>query len=391
MTEERPVEPRHRTRLRVGVIGCGLIAQVMHLPYLRELHEEFEVVALCDVSPDALRFAGDRFFPNARRHADWADAVADDLDAVLVLTAGSHAPIAAAAAAAGRHALVEKPVALGVAEGLEAVAAAEAAGVCHMAAYMKRYDAAYEAFVPEVAALEDLRLVRVTTLEAPMDPYVGVYPRQAATGVDPARLAALLEEDDRRVRAAIGAHADDPTLRRGYREILLDCLVHEFNALRGLLGEPDELAFAAVADGARGITAVLRFGATECVLMWAELPELGRYQQELAFVSPAARATLDFPSPFLRNAATRIVTERGEPGSADAYRAERIVSFDEAFRRELLEFHAAATMGRPPRTPLVDGVHDLALARSVIEAAATGRPVPAPSALPAAAQAGGAA
>src|SRR5208282_434212 len=40
------------TRLKVGIVGCGLVAQVMHLHYLRELPELYEIVALCDVSPD---------------------------------------------------------------------------------------------------------------------------------------------------------------------------------------------------------------------------------------------------------------------------------------------------------------------------------------------------
>src|SRR5438874_2020110 len=33
--------------IRVGVIGCGLVAQVMHLPHLRELQDRFEVAAVC--------------------------------------------------------------------------------------------------------------------------------------------------------------------------------------------------------------------------------------------------------------------------------------------------------------------------------------------------------
>ena len=36
-------------KLRVGVVGCGLIAQVMHLNYLRELSDRYEIVALCDL------------------------------------------------------------------------------------------------------------------------------------------------------------------------------------------------------------------------------------------------------------------------------------------------------------------------------------------------------
>lgn len=41
-------------KVRVGVIGCGLIAQVMHLPYLREMSDRFEIVALCDLSAERL-------------------------------------------------------------------------------------------------------------------------------------------------------------------------------------------------------------------------------------------------------------------------------------------------------------------------------------------------
>jgi predicted dehydrogenase len=37
-------------RLTIGVIGCGLIAQVEHLPYLLALPDHFEVVGLVDPS-----------------------------------------------------------------------------------------------------------------------------------------------------------------------------------------------------------------------------------------------------------------------------------------------------------------------------------------------------
>jgi len=38
-------------RLRVGVIGCGTVAQIMWLPNLRQLDEHFELKAICDLSP----------------------------------------------------------------------------------------------------------------------------------------------------------------------------------------------------------------------------------------------------------------------------------------------------------------------------------------------------
>jgi predicted dehydrogenase len=103
MRSERP--------LRLGVIGCGLVAQSVHFHNLRELPDRFQVRALCDISPGALAFSGERFFPEAVRLGDWQDLLEEPLDAVMILTPGSHAPIAIAAAERGLHLFVEKPVA----------------------------------------------------------------------------------------------------------------------------------------------------------------------------------------------------------------------------------------------------------------------------------------
>jgi predicted dehydrogenase len=93
------------TRKRVGVIGCGLIAQVMHLPYLAELDDRWELAALCDVSEEPLGACARRYGVE-RTFTAWEDLLAEPLDAVLVLTSGSHAPMAMAAAAAGLHVFV---------------------------------------------------------------------------------------------------------------------------------------------------------------------------------------------------------------------------------------------------------------------------------------------
>ncbi len=48
-------------RIRIGVIGCGLIGQMMHLPHLKELHELYDLAALCDVSPGTLEYVADYY------------------------------------------------------------------------------------------------------------------------------------------------------------------------------------------------------------------------------------------------------------------------------------------------------------------------------------------
>ena len=351
-------------------MGCGLVAQVMHLPYLQELSDRYEVIALCDLAEEPLRFAS-RLHPGATTHARFEDVLERRPDVVLVLIAGSHAPAAIAAAEAGIHVFVEKPMCLSLEEGQAMIAAAERGGVRLMVGYMKRYDPAYE----ELAARLDrdsVRLGRVTTLESPLEPYVAHY-RLARGSIDPDLLAELAADDARRVDEAVG---DLPPLaRKTYRAILLDSMVHELNAVRGLLGEPDELLFSHIwGTEPTGVTATLRFGAADCIFSWVDLPGIARYAGELAFYGADERATLTFPSPFLRSMPTTLVLEGGDPGTTASWRTEHTASYEEAFKQELLELHAVITEDREPRTTAVDGLRDVALCRAIAASAHDGRP-----------------
>src|SRR6266540_6027985 len=99
-------------RIRVGIVGCGTIAQIVHLPYLRELSDRFSIAALCDVAPGTLEAVGEQWgvLPQAR-FADYRELCASDLvDAVMVCPSGSHVPPAIAALEAGKHVIIEKPL-----------------------------------------------------------------------------------------------------------------------------------------------------------------------------------------------------------------------------------------------------------------------------------------
>lgn len=367
-------------RTRVGVVGCGLIAQVMHLPYLAELDDRYEISALCDISRGVLDACAQKYGV-ARTFTRWEELIDEPLDAVLVLTPGSHAPIATAAARAGLHVFSEKPLCLSVTEGEEMLEAAERAGVCLMVGTMKRYDPAYERLVTLVGGLDDLRLVRVTTLESPLSPYVAHYGVRAADDVPAQTLADLAADDAARVETALGAVDEDT--RQTYRTVLLDCLVHEFNALRGVLGEPDRVTHASLSPTCVSIN--LDFGGVPCHLSWVDLPGIARYHQEFAFYAPLRRVTLALPSPFLRSMPSELIIEDGNPLGPHASRSVEVVDYEEAFKRELIEFSDCVTSGREPRTPGIDGLRDVALCEAIARAHVTGAPVERPTAAAAAA------
>jgi predicted dehydrogenase len=365
--------------LRLGVIGCGLVAQAVHFHYLGELEDRFDVRALCDVSPGALAFSGERFFPGAVRYDDWRELLEQSLDAVMILTPGSHAPIACAALDRGLGVFAEKPLAFSSQEAREVAAVVDRTEGCLMVGYMKRYDPAYERMAELVSALDDLRLVRATTLEAAIDPYVAHYPLHRPLDVPLEQREAFAADDRERVRRAIGTAADDAGPYWAYRVILLDCLVHEFNAVRGLLGEPSELSFAAVTPSTGALTATLRFGEVQCVLAWVDLPDLAHYAQEFALFSPGRRLALSFPSPFLRNARTSLRSEGGDRGGSGAWEMTEHASYESSFKRELIEFYECVTTHRKPRTDALDAARDLALCEAFIRAAVEGKSQPAPT------------
>ena len=155
-------------------------------------------------------------------------------------------------------------------------------------------------------------------------------------------------------------------------------MVHEFNAVRGLLGEPDRLDFSDIREN--GLTVVLRFGATQCIIAWVDLPGIARYQMEFAFYAPERRLTLSFPSPFLRSMPTLLNGRRqGIPRLRRAWSNEQVVSYAESFKEELIHFHDCVTSGRPPVTSGEDALRDIALCEAIVNAHLARRPLQNPT------------
>jgi Predicted dehydrogenases and related proteins len=98
-------------KIKVGVIGLGNIAQVIHLPILSKL-ENAQLVALCDMEFQRAKLLGERY---KVKHVfkDYHDLLAmNEVDAVIIATpTNTHKEIATAAVKAKKHCLVEKPLA----------------------------------------------------------------------------------------------------------------------------------------------------------------------------------------------------------------------------------------------------------------------------------------
>lgn len=127
------------TQVRVGVIGAGAIAQVVHLPLLKELPGA-RIEALCDIHESKARVLADRLDVARVCHDHEALLASGDVDAVVICSPNHlHQEQTIAALEAGMHVLVERPLALHE-EGTRAVLdAAEAADRTLMVGFNNRF------------------------------------------------------------------------------------------------------------------------------------------------------------------------------------------------------------------------------------------------------------
>lgn len=128
-------------RLRVGVLGCGPIAQAAHFESVTKARNA-ELYAICDVAEDLLERMAWTHAPT-RTFRDYDAMLADpDLDAVIVATADVfHVPAAKAALLAGKHVLCEKPLGVSVEEVEDLRKIVRRSGRILQVGHMKRFDA----------------------------------------------------------------------------------------------------------------------------------------------------------------------------------------------------------------------------------------------------------
>jgi len=131
-------------RIRVGLIGCGGISRSHSRGYL-QLPDLFEVIACCDERKELAEERAKQLDAKVVV-TDYREIIArDDIDAVdICLPHHLHAEVAISAAEAGKHVLVEKPIANTLDEADAMVDAARKSGVVLMVAHNERYMPVYQ-------------------------------------------------------------------------------------------------------------------------------------------------------------------------------------------------------------------------------------------------------
>jgi len=188
--------------LKIGIIGCGGIANGKHLPALSTV-KEASVVAFCDIIPERMEQAGEKYGAKGYKlYDDYKKLLADkSIDVVHVLTPNKdHSYITVDALEAGKHVMCEKPMAISYVEAKKMLDAKNKSGKKLTIGYQTRYqaDSQYLKAACERGDLGDIYFAKAHAVRRRQVPTWGVFLDEEKQGGGP-----LID---------IGTHALDLTL-----------------------------------------------------------------------------------------------------------------------------------------------------------------------------------
>jgi predicted dehydrogenase len=352
------------TKLKIGVIGAGMISQVEHIPNLLALRERFEVVGVADPSKASRDFVTATH--DVPGFAGVEELLDQDLDAVVI---GSPDPLhfeqVMAALERGLHVFCEKPLCYSPAEIGEIVAARDQAGTFVQVGYMKRFDPNYRLALeslPGTAA--KLRYVAVEVNDPDAWPFIAHRPYFRGTDIARDLIDATIAKQRAQVTGALGVEAAGLAYK-GFTGAYASALIHDINAVHGLLdalgvsdGEIVGGELFAGGDGGQGTVRLLG-GQALWNMVHLTVPKLADYKERITLFFDDASLELEFPSPWLNHQPTRLTirTSDGHTASKQELRA----GYGEAFVEELIGFHAAITAGAAVVNPPEHAARDMKL------------------------------
>ena len=190
-------------KIKVGIIGCGGIANQKHFPALKNCADLCEMVAFCDIIPERAEKACAEFgAPGAKAYVDYHDLLANpEVEVVNVCTPNvSHSEISIAAFEAKKHVYVEKPMSHSTVEAEKMVEAWKKSGMQFTVGYQNRFRAEVQNLhaACEAGDLGEIYYAKAHAIRRKAVPTWGVFPDKSKQGGGP-----LID---------IGTHALDITL-----------------------------------------------------------------------------------------------------------------------------------------------------------------------------------
>lgn len=349
-------------RLKVGIIGLGDVAQLMHLPVLMHLSDRYEIVAICDISEQLLQYIGKHYHVD-HLYTDARELVTqEDIDVVFVLNSDEyHTECTLAAIRNHKHVFVEKPMCFTFREAESIIEARDAAGVQVMVGYMRRFAPAFLQGVDEVKHFDRINYARIRDIIGQKPFFTDQTSRTIrfsdipeSARVDRAeRFQTLMEE-------AIGE--DSPQIASVYNT-LCGLNGHDFSAMREMLGFPRQVLSAVQGPG-QFLTAIFEFDGYNATFETG-IDYQGRFDTSLEVFGETKTVRVQYNTPYIRHLPTKLFVSQT---IGEEYRETEICpTLRDPYTLELEYLYDVLVGNQQPKTTPEDFKEDLLLCQMIIE------------------------
>ncbi|MCA1371629.1 Gfo/Idh/MocA family oxidoreductase [Bradyrhizobium sp. BRP14] len=334
-----------KDKLRVGVIGCGRIAQAAHFPAVQKA-KNVELAAVFD--PSALLAKGAALRLGVPAFTEQQAFLNADIDAVLIAIPDRfHVPVSIAALQAGKHVLVEKPVAVTAAEAETLIEILDTTGLQLQVGSMKRFDPGIARAQRVIAEGGIGRILSARYWYRVMS--------ELRPPIEATLFPAMLVDQDVRNRETALKAANRKT------HLLATHGIHTFDLMRFLLGDLRVSAATMAVDGVdhswHGI-ATTESGAAASFEITASVH--AEWTEGFQVYGSKGHISAEIPFPFSR-AASRVRIFRADESSYE----EPIFGDTDAYKLQTEAFAAAVLDGRTVEPNARDGLKALEIVETV--------------------------
>ncbi|SDT90127.1 Predicted dehydrogenase [Halopseudomonas salegens] len=347
-------------RMRVGIIGCGVVTQVVHRPVLLSLSEMFVIYACNDAWSE-----GARQFAASTGSKAWDDPfamIADESVDVLLIAAPEvfHAEYILAACEAGKKAvLVEKPCTMNVRMAKEVAAVVEKSETAVVVGYPHVYDPAVEQaerlWAGRKPALGEFRTILGPNVDFINDVAHIHRPTTAASTTMQTLTYALAASEP------LGTDIGLPdVLSYG---VAIGLNIHDIPVMRKLLGEPDEITFAE-RFSEHGLHVGFRYG-TGRVYLTSFLQSEREIDWGFSLRTKDTSVQVRYPTTYAPTASSECTVSKAANGGTE--RQVWSDSYETGFRREWKHVYELAQAASGNATSIANSVLDLEICEEILK------------------------
>ncbi|KFY90887.1 hypothetical protein V500_04906 [Pseudogymnoascus sp. VKM F-4518 (FW-2643)] len=360
-------------KVRVGLIGCGQVAQVVHIPTLGFLSDYFRITYLCDVSTGALEHCQAKIpgsGPNIPRITKDATELcsSSDVDVVFVLSSDEyHAEQAILALQHDKCVFVEKPVALNLRD-IDLIQQAEKSSKGKlMVGYMRRYASAFESAIKEIGGIEKILYARVRDIIGPNSTFVD------QSGTFPKTFNDLEERDvsDRKDRAMELVHhalevecnvPASPSAITMWR-VLCGLGTHDISAMREALGMP--LGLVGVHTGFPFWSVLFQYSGF-AVSYESGIHSVPQFDAHIEVYGQDKIVRIQYDTPYVKGLPITVRVSENLDGSLK----ETVIrqTYEDAYTQELKHVYEWIRLGKPVKTTIEDARLDTEIFQMIIKA-----------------------